>query len=67
MVTALPEAFRDYVIIHELAHLREPRHSRNFWELVGTYHPSYRKAENELRKYWLLLECNGVWKTLREV
>ncbi len=31
MLMALPENLRDYIIIHELAHLREPRHTRRFW------------------------------------
>ncbi len=56
MLMALPESLRDYVIIHELAHLREPRHTRRFWEIVGAYYPDYKKAEAELRRYWLLIE-----------
>ncbi|ASJ01171.1 M48 family metallopeptidase [Thermococcus gorgonarius] len=67
MLMALPESLRDYVIIHELAHLRESRHTGRFWEIVGTYYPDYKKAEIELRKYWLLLEWNEVWKNLRKV
>lgn len=64
---ALPEYLRDYVIIHELVHLKEPKHSKGFWELIRTYHPDYKKAENELKKYWLLLEWNEVWRKLREI
>ncbi|WP_297507058.1 M48 family metallopeptidase, partial [Thermococcus sp.] len=67
MLMALPESLRDYVIIHELAHLWEPRHTRRFWEIVGTYYPDYKKAEAELRRYWLLIELNEVWRALRSV
>jgi len=31
------------------------------------YYPDYKKAEAELKRYWLLLEWNEVWETLRSV
>jgi predicted metal-dependent hydrolase len=33
----------DYIIIHELCHLKEMNHSRNFWSLVENYMPDFRK------------------------
>ena len=49
-----PEAL-DYLIIHELAHLKELNHSSNFWLLVQQYCPDYKAHKNELRQknHWL--------------
>jgi len=64
---ALPEYLRDYIILHELVHLKVAKHNKRFWETIQVYHPEYKKAEAELRKYWLLLEWNEIWKKLREI
>jgi len=36
-ISAMPQWVRDYVIIHELAHLAVPDHSQAFWEIVNRY------------------------------
>jgi len=33
----MPEWVRDYVIIHEMAHIIEPNHGASFWKLVSRY------------------------------
>ena len=44
----LPPSIIDYIIVHELAHLKEPNHTPEFWLLVGRTLPEY-----EQRKSWL--------------
>ncbi|MBO9355233.1 DUF45 domain-containing protein, partial [Bordetella petrii] len=44
-------AIIDYVIAHELAHLREMNHSRDFWAEVGNILPDFEAAKNVLRRH----------------
>lgn len=44
-----PSDVRDYVILHELMHLREMNHSPRFWTLVENACPTYRDAEKWLK------------------
>jgi predicted metal-dependent hydrolase len=43
----------DYVVTHELAHLREMNHSPAFWEVVRSVLPDYRDALGTLREHHL--------------
>lgn len=45
-----PAIVRDYVIIHELAHLIEHNHSQRFWKLVADAMPGYREQEKWLKE-----------------
>jgi predicted metal-dependent hydrolase len=47
----LPPWVRDYVLFHELAHLRQPNHSRRFWREVERLCPDWRTAERWLRAH----------------
>ena len=44
-------AIIDYVIAHELAHLREMNHSQDFWREVGQILPDFEDAKNILRRH----------------
>ena len=45
----MPPAVCDYVLLHELMHLRQQNHSRRYWRLVEAVCPNYREAERWLR------------------
>jgi predicted metal-dependent hydrolase len=38
----------DYVVVHELCHLREPNHSSRFWRLVASRRPDWRRQRDWL-------------------
>jgi len=44
-------AIIDYVIAHELAHLREMNHSQDFWREVGQILPGFEDAKKILRRH----------------
>ncbi len=46
-----PSPVIDYVIIHELAHLKEMNHSRQFWEVVGEWCPEWRAHRKWLKDH----------------
>lgn len=50
-VIFLPQYLADYVIMHELCHLREMNHSRRFWDLLKEYVPNFRAREKDLKQY----------------
>ena len=45
----LPGRLVDYIMAHELCHLREFNHSEKFWRLVGRVIPDYKQRKKELR------------------
>jgi predicted metal-dependent hydrolase len=46
-----PEPVIDYVIIHELTHLKDMNHSKRFWELVAQYCPGWREHKKWLKQH----------------
>jgi predicted metal-dependent hydrolase len=47
----LNEPFIDYVIIHELCHLKHHNHGKEFYKLLEEIVPDYKSVRKELKKY----------------
>lgn len=45
----LPPHLQDYILAHELCHLKEMNHSPRFWALVARAIPDYKRCRTELR------------------
>lgn len=51
----VPPSVRDYIVLHELAHVKEMNHSRRFWREVERLCPGYRHAERWLKQHFAIL------------
>lgn len=40
----------DYVVVHELAHIREHNHSEGFWRVVASVLPDYKERQKKLKE-----------------
>jgi UTP pyrophosphatase len=54
-----PLAFLRMIAVHELAHLREHAHDKNFYKLCSYMEPDYHQLEFEVRVYLTYLESNA--------
>lgn len=48
-IALLPSEAADYIIVHELCHLKEFNHSENFWNLVEVAIPNYKEIRKKLK------------------
>ena len=55
-VLPLSQKCKEYLVIHELCHLKEFNHSKEFYSLVEKYMPDYKQAEKELSGYYIHCE-----------
>jgi predicted metal-dependent hydrolase len=45
----LPDHLADYIVVHELCHVKELNHSQKFWDLVAQTFPNYKALRTQLR------------------
>lgn len=48
-VLALPQDIQEYLVVHELAHLKHPNHGKEFWNVVDKTMPKWKAAAEWLR------------------
>ena len=50
-IMKLPQDVAEYIIVHELAHIKYKNHQKNFWSLVEYYLPNYKQCVAKLHTY----------------
>ena len=50
-ISLLPDELADYIVVHELCHLKELNHGRNFWRKVEEILPDYKKRIRQIKKF----------------
>ena len=48
-IAKIPKDLADYIIVHELCHLKEMNHSKRFWKLVAQTMPNYKQKRKLLK------------------
>lgn len=51
MMMKLPQDVIQYIIVHELAHIKHKHHQKSFWKLVEQHLPDYKQRVTELHTY----------------
>ncbi|MDH3325405.1 MAG: DUF45 domain-containing protein [Gammaproteobacteria bacterium] len=59
MFKDMPIEFLRMIVVHELAHIKESDHNKNFYRLCRHMEPDYHQLEFDLRVYLTFLEATG--------
>lgn len=51
LLIKFPLEVMEYVIVHELAHIKHKNHSKDFWNLVAVFCPNYKEIEKQFKKF----------------
>lgn len=52
-IMVLPECCREYIAVHELAHMVHMNHSKKFYALIKKYIPNYKEIEKEIAAFYI--------------
>ncbi len=58
-IVKMPQAVQDYLVIHELCHLKFMNHGEEYWSLVGQFSPDYK-----LHRRWLNEHKDAVFEDI---
>jgi predicted metal-dependent hydrolase len=59
MLKEMPTGFLRMIVVHELAHIKERKHDKAFYQLCRYMEPNYHQLEFDLRTYLTYLEAGG--------
>ena len=59
MFIEMPPEFLRMIVVHELAHMKEPEHDKSFYQLCCNMESDYHQLEFDLRVYLTYLEATG--------
>ncbi len=51
----LPSYLIEYVVFHEIIHLKEFNHNKNFYNYIKNRYPNYKQLDDELTVYWFTI------------
>jgi predicted metal-dependent hydrolase len=60
----LPPKHLNYLIAHEVAHLKHPHHRDSFWNELEEIVIDYQQSKEELDGFWILSNRNKIWQQI---
>jgi len=51
LMMKLPTSVIQYIVVHELSHIKHKHHQKEFWNLVEIHLPDYKEQQEELKRY----------------
>ncbi|MEG1801186.1 MAG: M48 family metallopeptidase [Oscillospiraceae bacterium] len=50
-VMLLPKECQDYIVVHELSHIKVKNHSKDFYNVVESYLPNYKELQKKIKSF----------------